>query len=297
MGLKKILVTIIFFIQVIFLQQSHAAILSTIDYEGRCLELPQEQLIPFAAETGSEIIKSLASTVVKGTLTFISGWLSSFEKSFEGADTATSSDGFYCTSGKGKLGHKEFLTYKRVALSGDKSSAESLIVLKSRVEVFLQNGIPGNGVFTITPHQLNYSEPIAKRGQTKDLTVTYSFEILGDGNKWQTVAVDPFVLKSVKKGDKLTNLESYIGTTLVSTAPKLLELGGANSKKLQAPFKFGITVAESAVGNGVKLAGKISKELAATIEKDKDDLVSKIVGVIIDNEGKEEETAEGSSGN
>jgi len=138
---------------------------------------------------------------------------------------------------------------------------------------------------TITPHYINYAEPIAKRGSVKDLTITYAFEIFDDKGKATSLAVEPIVIKSLRKGDTFADLSGHLGTMLVGSVPSNTQLESPlGGQKISAPFKMTLTLAETTEGNGVKLAGKIAKELSDAISKDKDALTDKIVGVLIGND-------------
>ena len=287
-------------------------IVSTIELSGSCLSTDiefnapvryRESVQPGAEAVTEALLLIAAESLVNAGISFVADWMKGIEDDQKGADSASNIGAFYCRTDNNKLGVRDTITYKRVALSGDDSTPQIEIVSKLEYYVSPDKTDEGaiTGLFAIRPDSIKYRENIAKRGTVKDVTVTYSFGFLDEEGNVSEVAADPFVFKSIQKGETAHDeLGGHLGAKLVGTLPDGVQMfalpisGDSPASVVTGPFRMKIDVAETAVGNGEILAAEIAKSIGESLEEDQDSLAEKILDDWFDL--KEEEEGEGDDG-
>ena len=293
------LVTTVLFLTACASAKSNNLIVSKVEYAGTCSPLiPPGPADEASAESiTSALVLIAGEALVNVGVSFVANWLTDFEDSYKGSDTALNVQAFYCKVGD-YPGVMDTIKYTRSTVSGKNSTP--MITLESKLEFFVgekksEDGAI-TGLFTITPTKLDYKDNIAKRGATKDLTVTYSFEFFDSKGNSTKIAVEPFVFKSVESGKKYENLDMHMGSKLVGAIPTNFKtVKNGTTESYSGPFKLKVELAETSVGKGEELAGKIAKAIGESIKEDKGSLAEMILDDWL-NLKKEEKAGKGGNG-
>ena len=239
---------------------------------------------PIAASLGSMVLKS----VIGSGLSFAASWLEEWKDSYDGADSATTVSAFFCDA-DGALGHPAEIVYTRMQLAknGEESNQE-LIRIVSKIDAIPNLAALGDSVFTLQLSEINYASNLAKRGKNKDLTLNYSFSFVGDDDQETVVVTEPIVLSRIASGDHYNSLEDTTSILKIGKMTSTTETDGTNNVFNHSVVVARMDIAETQVGNGIKLAAQITSSLAASLKKNQTGLSEKIVQVIVGGETKPE---------
>lgn len=288
--------------------RAEGIVLSKIEYKGECTELDFPTQPGQEAITGA-LVAIAASAIVNVGISFVTEWLKDLEDKYKGSDSASTVAPFYCTLGNKLIGSQNLVSYTRSKVEGDTST--TLLKIDSELEFYVnqdsQKDNTNIGIFTIRPKSIDYSSNIAKKGKTKDLIITYTFEFFDNKGKSKSVTVEPFVIKSISAGFSSNKLNEHFGASIVGSLPEIsrMKKSGTSEQKQKrelkealkkeeankyySPFKVKIDVAETATGNGEILAGQIAKAIGESMEKDKDSLAEMILDDWFDIEKPEDD--------
>lgn len=232
------------------------------------------------------IVAAVASAAVKEVVIMGQKWFNDFKDGYKGQDKAENVDLFYCGYENGILGIKENIVYQRSSLYNRDSNGDGVNHIKIVSKITMYNSIGGKpGFFTITPDSISYKNPIAKRGNTKDITIVYNFSFFDKEGKEVKASSGPILFKSVSVGTEIDGLEKIYGRKAIIPLPYILavsKIGDKNDKyTVETPFKISAEVVEVSAGKGEELLGNIASSIGGSIEKEQDAIVNLILSKIL----------------
>lgn len=321
--MKNILIStilsVILFASSASLAQSDGIIISKMTIGDACS--PNIGEVPTLEGGGEALDATLlaltATSLVEAGVSLLADWFKDYEDSLKGSDSASGLGSFYCTNVSGTrpqtdYGIRTALTYERYLVTplefsrnGDRRVDRAGKVLGGEKQLLMRvvasieylttgNGKNGQeGVFTIKPNELTYNSAIAQRGDTKDLTLTYSFEFLKDDGTTETKSLEPYVIEALEEGAIYPNLADLIVPSDTLSLPGVVPIEYASSfffptsdkntdvaGRMWTPFKVTLQLAETSVGRGQELASRITKSLAESLGEEKQ---SELVDLILDD--------------
>lgn len=233
---------------------------------------------------GSEILSSallaaFASAAVKEAVVLGQKWFKDFKDGYKGADIVENIVNFECDKGAGL--NTEIVYNRTVGKELHIQLISSLTYFKSGKSFF----------FELSPKSIKYNKPIAKRGKTKDITVTYNFTFYdADGKEIKSTA-GPILIKGVSEGQFIPNLDELYGPKAFIKMPTDGVFTDSAGTTIRRPAKISVEIAEASQGKGEELLGNIMKSVGETAEKNQDAIVSAILAKILDdNTVKESDT-------
>ncbi len=264
---------------------------SRIKLEGTCEQFAQNNIKAPAESLTAAIAATAATAAVKEIFVLGQKWFAEFKDSYKGSDTATNVDFFYCKTDDTKpIGIKPHLTYER-ATNGKTD-------IKFTSSIKMHQGVGKNpGFFTITPSELVYTNNIAKRGKTKDITIIYSFTFIDNTGKETVVSSTPILIKNATSNTTLKSLDSIYGIKAILPLPYELPVNSTEGGKVvtnYSPVILKAEVIEVSVGKGEELLGNIASNIGSSLEKQQDVLVPLLVSKLLGDIKKDEDS--GSNG-
>ena len=291
-----LLVTAISMVSANSFAKATGIVVSKLELSSECEAIvPQPETESIGATTTSEfgaIAASLGTMVLKSVvgsgLSFIASWLEEWKDSYEGADSASTVGAFFCDA-NGALGHPPEIVYTRTQLT--KNSGETndeLIRIVSKIDAIPNPAALADSVFTLQLSEIKYSSNLAKRGKNKDLTLNYSFSFVGTDDEETVVITEPIVLSRLASGDHYTSLEDSTSVLKIGKMTSTTKSDESNKVVSYSVVVAQLNLAETQVGNGIKLAAQITSSLAASLKENQADLTNKVVQVIVGGKTKAE---------